>query len=74
MKMNYNLRNKTTDGKYAVVLVINDNYQRYRYSTDIKVFPKEWDSKKQIVKMKTTAVALNAKLKQIAEYASRFFD
>ena len=72
--MNLNLRNKTTDGRYSVVLVANVDCQRFRYSTNIKVFPREWDAKRQIVKAKNTAAALNDKLKQIADFASDYFD
>lgn len=74
MKVNFNLRNKTVDGKYSVVLVANVECQRYRYSTNIKVLPREWDAKRQIVKAKSTAAVLNDKLKQIADFASDFFD
>ena len=74
MKVNLNLRNKTKDGRYSVVLVTNVECQRYRYSTNIKVFPREWDAKRQIIKSKSTSAVLNDKLKQIADYASQFFD
>ena len=74
MKVNYNLRNKTVDGRYSVVLVANVECQRYRYSTNIKVLPREWDAKRQIVKAKSTAAVLNDKLKQIAVFASDYFD
>ena len=74
MKVNFNLRNKTKDGKYSVVLVANAECRRYRYSTNIKVFPREWDAKRQIIKAKSTSAVLNDKLKQIADYASQFFD
>ena len=74
MKVNYYLQNKTVDGNYSIVLVANVNYQRYWYLTNIKVFPREWDERRQIVKAKTTASVLNDKLSQIAKYATDYFD
>ena len=74
MKVNFYLKNKTTDGRYSVVLIANANYQRFRYSTNIKVFPREWDTNRQIVKGRTTASVLNDKLKQIADFATDYFD
>ncbi len=74
MKVNYNLRNKTKDGRYSVVMVINLDCRRYRYSTNIKVFPREWDAKRQIIKTKSTSAVLNDKLNQIAAFARDYFE
>ena len=74
MKVNYNLRNKTKDGRYSVVMVINLDCRRYRYSTNIKVFPREWDAKRQIIKTKSTSAVLNDKLNQIATFARDYFE
>ena len=74
MKVNFYLKNKTTDGRYSVVLIANLNYHRYRYSTNIKVLPREWDMKRQIIKAKVTASVLNEKLNQIANYATDYFE
>jgi len=55
-------------------MVINLDCRRYRYSTNIKVFPREWDAKRQIIKAKSTSAVLNDKLNQIATFARDYFE
>ena len=58
----------------SIILFANIRKKRFRYNTELKVLPSEWDDKRQRVKAKSRALSLNEVLDTCASYAAEFAD
>lgn len=49
--INFNLRNKASNKASIIYCYLNISGQRYKCSTNVKVIPSQWDSKRQLAKV-----------------------
>lgn len=74
MKVHYYLCRPNQEGQMSIILFTNFKKKRFRYNTELKVFPSEWDEKRQRVKSKSRALALNEMLNACASYVAEYAD
>ena len=74
MKVHYYLCRPNQEGQMSIILYANIKKKRFRYNTELKVFPSEWDDKRQRVKAKSRALSLNEVLDTCASYAAEYAD
>lgn len=74
MKVHYYLCRPNQEGQMSIILFANVRKKRFRYNTELKVFPSEWDDKRQRVKAKSRALLLNEMLDTCATYAAEYAD
>lgn len=74
MKVHFYLCRPNQEGQMSIILFANIRKKRFRYNTELKVLPSEWDDKRQRVKAKSRALSLNEVLDTCASYAAEFAD
>lgn len=74
MKVNFNLNNPKATDTTTIIMVCRWNAQTVKYSTQIKIKPKQWNNKKQLVYPGIiNSSDINAFLKQLEKKALDFY-